>query len=71
MPDSTYLVTCPSCRTANRIPASRQGISGKCGSCHSPLPPLYLEPVQLTDRSFDSFVSSYNGPILAEFWATW
>lgn len=71
MTDTTYLVTCPSCRAGNRIPAAREGQAGRCGNCHSPLPPLHLKPVPLTDRSFDAFVSTYAGPILAEFWAPW
>jgi len=67
----TYLVTCPSCKTGNRVPAAREGQAGKCGNCRGTLPPLYLQPVQLTDRSFDSFISNYKGPVLAEFWAPW
>lgn len=67
----TYLVTCPSCKAENRIHAAKEGQVGRCGNCRAPLSPLYLKPVQLTDRSFDSFVAGYNGPILAEFWAPW
>lgn len=67
----SYLVTCPSCGTSNRIPAEKEGMSGRCGMCRSSLPPLYVQPVVLTDRSFDDFVKSYKGPILAEFWAPW
>ena len=51
--------------------AGSEGKSGKCGSCHTPLPALYTSPVALSDRSFDSFVASYPGPVLAEFWAPW
>lgn len=68
---STYLVGCPACGAANRIPSTKEGQSGKCGNCRASLPPLYLQPVELTDRSFDSFVSRYPGPVLAEFWAPW
>jgi thioredoxin 2 len=68
---SSYLVPCPACGTGNRIPAARAGQAGKCGNCHAPLPPVYLQPVELSDRSFDPFVSRYPGPVLAEFWAPW
>ena len=68
---STYRIACTACGTENRIPASKEGLSGRCGSCRAPLPPLYLHPLELTDRSFDPFVSGYQGPILAEFWAPW
>jgi len=44
---------------------------GLCPNAPPPPPPLYTRPVALTDRSFDSFVASYPGPVLAEFWAPW
>ena len=68
---SSYIVTCSSCGAANRIPAEKQGKVGHCGSCRIPLLPLYYQPQQLTDRSFDDFVGRYRGPVLAEFWAPW
>jgi thioredoxin 2 len=67
----TYLIHCPACGVANRVPAASEGRAGKCGNCRGLLSPLYARPVALTDRSFDSFVGSYPGPVLAEFWASW
>ena len=67
----TYLIHCPLCGTANRVSASSEGKTGKCGNCHAQLPTLYSKPVMLTDRSFDDFVQNYRGPVLAEFWASW
>ncbi len=67
----SYIIRCPACGVANKVPASSEGRSGKCGSCRAALPPLYSRPVALTDRSFDSFVASYPGPVMAEFWAPW
>jgi thioredoxin 2 len=64
-----YIVKCPSCGTGNRIPADKEGLRGHCGSCKTTLPPLYCHPQQMTDRTYDSFISSYPGPVLAEFWA--
>ncbi len=69
--ETTYLTPCPACGTANRVPAASEGKAGKCGNCHAPLPPLFTKPVPLADRSFDAFVESYRGPIVAEFWAPW
>ena len=69
--DDTYLIRCPSCGTANRVPAATEGKGGKCGACHAVLPPLYTKPVILSDYNFDSFVKNYPGGILAEFWAPW
>lgn len=68
---SSYIVTCSSCGTGNRIPAQMEGKQGQCGSCHAPLPPMYHTPQQLGGSGFDSFVSVYPGPVLAEFWAPW
>lgn len=68
---AAYTVTCRACGTANRIPAEREGQPGRCGNCHAALPPLYARPQPLTESSFDAFVNSYPGPVLAEFWAPW
>lgn len=68
---SSYIVSCPACGTGNRIPADKAGKSGSCGNCHGALPPLYCQPQPLTDSSFDSFIASYSGPVVAEFWAPW
>ena len=67
----TFLIHCPLCGTANRVPAASEGKAGKCGNCHAALPPLYTRPVVLSDRSFDAFIKNYQGPVLAEFWAPW
>ena len=68
---SFYNVTCRSCGTTNRILADKQGKSGRCGSCHNALLPLYFQPQQLNERTFDEFIKGYSGPVLAEFWAPW
>ena len=67
----SYIIKCPSCGTGNRIPADKEGLKGHCGNCKSTLPPLYYRPRQLDDHSFDNFVRTYPGPVLAEFWAPW
>ncbi len=66
-----YLVKCPACGKSNRIPAAKEGLVGRCGNCRAQLPPLYYQPHALTERKFDDFIHSYNGPVLAEFWAPW
>jgi thioredoxin 2 len=68
---SSYIVTCGSCSTANRISAEIQGKSGRCGTCHAPLLPMYYQPQSLNEKSFDDFIRWFDGPILAEFWAPW
>jgi thioredoxin 2 len=32
---------------------------------------MYYQPQQLDDRTFDGFMGTYHGPVLAEFWAPW
>jgi len=68
---SSYTVVCHSCGAANRIPANKEGKVGRCGKCQAALAPLYHQPQHLTERSFDPFINSYPGPILAVFWAPW
>ena len=67
----TYLIRCPACGVANRVPAASEGRSGRCGSCRGLLPPLFTRPVALSEGDFDGFIAGYPGPVLAEFWAPW
>lgn len=67
----SYLIRCPACGTANRVPAATEGQRGTCGSCRVILPPLYTKPLPLTEGSFDTFLAGYPGPVVAEFWAPW
>lgn len=71
MASTTYIISCPSCGTGNRIPSDKEGLRGHCGNCKAELPPLYCHPQQLTERTFDGFVHGYPGPVLVEFWAPW
>ena len=68
---ASYQVTCRSCGTANRIPAEKEGVAGHCGNCRATLPTLYWQPQQLGEQTFDNFINSYDGPVIAEFWAPW
>lgn len=68
---STYKMRCPSCGALNRLPADKEGVSGRCGACKAQLPALYTKPLSLDDAGFDSFVNSCRLPVLAEFWAPW
>ena len=67
----SYLVTCKSCGTSNRIPEDKEGVPGRCGNCRTELPAIYWRPQQGTDKTFDDFIARYHGPVLAEFWAPW
>ena len=62
-------VVCPSCLTANRVPAERLGESPSCGKCHAPL--LAGEPVALDDSSFETLVGRTELPVVIDFGAPW
>jgi len=66
---TTYTVTCGSCGATNRIPADKQGRTGRCGTCRATLLPMYYQPQSLGDRTFDGFIQGYGGTVLAEFWS--
>src|SRR3954453_2439390 len=66
-----FLRTCPSCGTANRIPARHLADQGRCGSCKAPLAPTG-EPIEIeTEAQFDEITRDSNVPVLTDFWAEW
>jgi len=68
---ASYQLTCRSCGTVNRVPAEKEGLAGHCGNCRASLPPLYWQPQQLKESTFDGFIAGYDGPVMVEFWAPW
>jgi thioredoxin 2 len=71
MVSTHFTMHCPSCGTVNRIPADKEGMHGRCGTCKADLPALYSKPLALDDAGFDTFVNNCGLPVLAEFWAPW
>ena len=65
------IVPCPSCSSANRLPASRLGQRAKCGSCKSPLLPLAEPLVVGSVEEFDELIGGVSLPVLVDFWAAW
>lgn len=63
------LVICPSCTTANRLPASRLGAGGTCGRCKAPL--FAGQPITLTSANFEAHAARSDLPLLVDFWAAW
>ena len=35
----SYIIKCPGCGAANRIPANKTGMTAKCGKCHQEMKP--------------------------------
>ena len=65
---TALIVACPSCPTANRVPAERLG-AGRCGKCRQPL--FQARPVELTSANFDRHATTSDVPLLVDFWAAW
>ncbi|MAY40853.1 MULTISPECIES: thioredoxin TrxC [unclassified Neptuniibacter] len=63
------LIVCPSCFTSNRIPEDKSHVQGKCGKCKQPL--HTHAPADLTDSSFEKYVSENELPVIVDFWASW
>ena len=66
---AALLLACPSCLTANRVPAERFDEAPKCGKCGAAL--LDGKPVALGEESFDKFLARSALPLLVDFWAPW
>jgi len=48
---NTLIVACPSCKTKNKMAASKQHRKPRCGKCQTPLPmAAYATPVELNDQ---------------------
>ncbi len=74
MAEDSFIIRCDRCGTKNRLPKSRSGERAVCGKCRAPLHftagyPQYA--VAVDDRSFESEVLRFAGPVLVLFWATW
>ena len=70
------IVTCPNCGAKNRVDETRGDLQPVCGRCKTPLrigaTPSDGYPVELTDATFDSAISSAgNRPVLVDCWAAW
>ncbi len=66
---SAKIVICPTCATANRVPADKLGGGGKCGKCGSAL--FQAHPVELNAANFDRHATKSDIPLLVDFWAEW
>ena len=62
--------TCSSCGAPNRIPAKHLADTGRCGSCHTPLPPL-SSPLEVGASEFDEILREARVPVFVDFWAAW
>jgi thioredoxin 2 len=62
-------LVCATCQAVNRFPSHRLGDSPVCGKCKQEL--LSGHPINLTDATFQRFISRTSLPVLVDFWAAW
>lgn len=60
---------CPNCQTVNAVLTERLRQHPVCAKCATPLLPA--NPVDLTDQTFERFISRSALPVLVDFWAPW
>lgn len=67
---NSIVVACPNCGTKNRIPADKQHLGPKCGSCKAALSlAAAAVPVELNDSTFSGFISQATKPIMVDFFS--
>ena len=67
---NSIVVTCNNCGTKNRIPADKQHLGPKCGSCKNAISlATAAVPVELDDSSFPGFISKASKPVLVDFFS--
>ena len=67
---NSIVVACSSCGTKNRIPADKQHLGPKCGSCKTAISLAgRTVPVELDDVSFSRFVSQASMPVMVDFFS--
>jgi thioredoxin 2 len=73
MNSDSIIITCPRCRTKNRIPRNRLNDRPVCGRCRGPLSVQTAvdHPVEVTDQTFQREVLSFPGLVLLDCWAPW
>ena len=62
-------ITCPDCGAINSIPDEKQNQPGQCGKCKSPL--FTGSVTDLSDASFQRFITKNDLPVVVDFWASW
>lgn len=60
---------CTSCGAVNRLPADRDGLAAKCGSCGLPL--FSGQPADVAGAIFERQVNKSTVPVVVDVWAPW
>ena len=67
--ETTINFVCPDCSAVNRVPVERLGDGPVCAKCKTNVIPDH--PVELTDQTFERFISRSSLPVIVDFWASW
>ena len=67
---NTIVFPCNNCNTKNRVPADKQHLGPKCGSCGKPLEMTWAAvPVELNDAAFAPFIRQATKPVMVDFFS--
>jgi thioredoxin 2 len=67
---NSFIVSCKNCGTKNRIPADKQHLGPKCGSCKTLIDIGHAAiPVELTDATFTHFIKQATIPVMVDFFS--
>ncbi|SMF33771.1 thioredoxin TrxC [Desulfovibrio gilichinskyi] len=72
MPDSnsdSLHIVCSKCQAINRVISGKLIDNPTCGKCGELV--LSSKPVNLSDLTFERFISKTELPVLVDFWASW
>jgi len=64
------LVSCPSCRSTNRLTYPTLERRARCGKCHTTLSPP-SQPIEVGGGFFDALIAAASIPVVVDFWAPW
>jgi len=65
------IVTCPSCKTANRLAYNTLDKRTRCAKCKSMLPPPGAAFEATSSAAFNAAASTSAIPLVVDFWAAW
>ena len=67
---NNIIISCNNCGTKNRIPADKQHLGPKCGSCKTLINLGQAAiPVELTDSTFTHFIQQATKPVMVDFFS--
>jgi len=67
---NSIVIACNNCGTKNRIPADKQHLGPKCGSCKTAISLAgSAVPVELGDSDFQGFISQAAKPVMVDFFS--